>query len=654
MATLEEALQQATASVEAGRPDIAVNVYRAILAKFPQNAEARDGLHSLMGSQGETLDETGIPNQQDIQAVLTLYNSGKLADAEVRANALIAQFPKALILRNILGAALLDQGKHQGAVECFRDALALEPNAAESHNNLGIALQAYGASEDAVASFREAVRLKIDYPDAHNNLGVALNDLGQIESAIASYQDALSYAPDYAEAHNNLGAALSELGDYEQAITFYRQALQHNPNYAEAHNNLGNALQSFKQRDEAIACFRQALEINPNYAEAHNNLGNALLDLGRLEEALQSYERALEAKPDLPETLNNLGNVYRELDRFDQSIECFNKLLSIHPDNAEVLNNLGVAYKDLGDIGKAISSYRQALVLKPNFADAHINLGGALLGEGNLDEAIASYRAADPQTESAKISALLLECYFRKNDKIAFDIQLQLIKSKQETFNFRAAAAAAFAAHQFDTANKYQFCEDPTALVTEFNLFEDGILDESAVASLAQEIHDSGGNERFAPGHISSGYKSVGNIFTKNNARFDKLEQTLRQYIQKFFELHKGDQSHFIQNWPQDFALDGWYIRLLKGGEITAHIHTAWVSGVLYLKVPDKKGGDEGNIEFTLRGYELPVLRDDYPRKMVQTQSGSLALFPSSLPHRVVPFTSDEERICIPFDVIPK
>ena len=598
-----------------------------------------------------TVDEAS--GQADLQHLLTLYNAGKFAAAEQRAKALIERFPGALILRNILGASLLDQGKFADAVDCFRGALEREPKSPEGHNNLGIAQQRLGAFEEAAASYREAVALKPDYADAHNNLGVVLADLGQVDNAIECYQSALMHTPDFAEAHNNLGAAFAEIEKYEFAANAYRQALQNNPNYAEAHNNLGIVLRKQRSWDDALACFRLALEIAPRYAAAYNNLGNALQELGRLDEALESYQTALDVEPSLPQTLNNLGNVYRLLDRFDDSIDIFTKLLEADPDNAETHNNLGVAYKESGEIDEAMRSYRNALDLKPDFVDAQINLGGALLGEEQIDAAIESYRAADPQNLSHKISALILECYYRKGDKTAFDIQLQIIKAKQEGYNFRAGAAAAFVAHQYGTRNAYQFCEDPIANVTTFNLFEEGAIDETVVKALETAVNESGGNERFAPGHISSGFKSVGNLFNKNIGQFDDLNVLIRRYIAKYRDLHQDEGDLFIEGWPKDYALDGWYIRLLKGGEITAHIHSAWLSGILYLKVPDKKGGDEGNIEFTLRGYELPVQRDDYPRKTVDTFSGALVLFPSSLPHRVIPFTSDEERICIPFDAVP-
>jgi hypothetical protein len=38
---------------------------------------------------------------------------------------------------------------------------------------------------------------------------------------------------------------------------------------------------------------------------------------------------------------------------------------------------------------------------------------------------------------------------------------------------------------------------------------------------------------------------------------------------------------------------------------------------------------------------------------VVVQQVGDIVLFPSSLYHRTIPFNSDEERVCIAFDLKP-
>jgi predicted 2-oxoglutarate/Fe(II)-dependent dioxygenase YbiX len=98
----------------------------------------------------------------------------------------------------------------------------------------------------------------------------------------------------------------------------------------------------------------------------------------------------------------------------------------------------------------------------------------------------------------------------------------------------------------------------------------------------------------------------------------------------------------------------GWYNKLVKNGFQTAHIHpSGWLSGVIYLKTINQAGDDEGAIEFGLHGYELPVIDESYPRKVHRPESGDIVLFPSSLFHRTIPFTTDAERCVIAFDLKP-
>ena len=91
-----------------------------------------------------------------------------------------------------------------------------------------------------------------------------------------------------------------------------------------------------------------------------------------------------------------------------------------------------------------------------------------------------------------------------------------------------------------------------------------------------------------------------------------------------------------------------------KGGLLKSHNHTTgWLSGVFYLKMPSTRS-DEGSIEFSLHGEDFTILDPDYPRDLYKVKEGDLILFPSSLFHRTIPFYSDEERLCIAFDLCPE
>ena len=108
----------------------------------------------------------------------------------------------------------------------------------------------------------------------------------------------------------------------------------------------------------------------------------------------------------------------------------------------------------------------------------------------------------------------------------------------------------------------------------------------------------------------------------------------------------------FLLDHFKKFPLTGWFVRLLKGGHQTEHIHpNGWLSGVFYLQVPDFSNQEEGSIELGLWGYDYPILNKSYPKKRYYPKTGDIILFPSSLFHRTIPFHSDEERMSIAFDL---
>ncbi len=93
---------------------------------------------------------------------------------------------------------------------------------------------------------------------------------------------------------------------------------------------------------------------------------------------------------------------------------------------------------------------------------------------------------------------------------------------------------------------------------------------------------------------------------------------------------------------------------MVQNGHQISHIHpTGWVSGVLYLKTVKSPSEDEGAIEFSIQGFDYPIIRDDYPRRIHQPIDGEIVLFPSSLFHRTIPVIKDVERSVIAFDLQP-
>jgi tetratricopeptide (TPR) repeat protein len=339
-----------------------------------------------------------------------MMNTGRYAEVERRAAALLDRYPNLGLVWKMYGAALVLQGKE--ALHALRKANDLLPDDAETHFYLGNALHDHGEIAGAAASHRRALEIKPGLAEAHDGLGLALQDLGQLNEAAASHRRAIEIKPDLVEAHNNLGNALLALNQIDAAVMSYRRALAIRPNYAEAHGNLGNALRDLGQPQEALASYRRMLELRPDSAEAHNNLGNALLSLGHLEDAVASYRRALAIRPESAGALANLGNALRGLGQPQEAAWSCRRALEIEPDFVEAHRYLGNAEFDLGQFDEAAASYGRALALKPDFAEVHTALSVVLRQTGRAAEAEASCRRAlELAPNSAEALAFLGEIH---------------------------------------------------------------------------------------------------------------------------------------------------------------------------------------------------------------------------------------------------
>ena len=91
-----------------------------------------------------------------------------------------------------------------------------------------------------------------------------------------------------------------------------------------------------------------------------------------------------------------------------------------------------------------------------------------------------------------------------------------------------------------------------------------------------------------------------------------------------------------------------------SGGKLSPHMHdNGWIRGRIYINVPPKSNYDSGNLVVCVDDKEYKTEKNNQ-KKSINVITGSLCLFPASLLHYTIPFESNEERIVLAFDLIPK
>jgi tetratricopeptide (TPR) repeat protein len=271
---------------------------------------------------------------------LAHHQAGRVGQAETLYRQLIAREPDNADAIHLLGMLAHGANRHAEAVSRIARAVQLRGDVAPFHNNLGVALQAMGRHYEAGLCYTEALAISPDFVGAHINFGNALQSLGLPQEAVLHYRRALELKPDCAEAHNNLGNLWLAQGDGRAAEACFRAALAIRPAYPEAWLNLGGALKGEERFEEAVICCQEALFLTPNLAEAWSNLAAIEQAQGKFREAEASSRQALRLRADYAETYNNLGNAVREQGRLAEAGASYDQAIRLRPGYVEAHWNL--------------------------------------------------------------------------------------------------------------------------------------------------------------------------------------------------------------------------------------------------------------------------------------------------------------------------
>lgn len=195
------------------------------------------------------------------------------------------------------GLSLQSLGKIESALECFDQALKLDPSDAIALRSKGGVLQSLGKHVDAIKCFDEALRIQPRDNFALTRKGYSLFWTGKPKEALVCFNEALTVNVNDPVAWKAKGRLLAQLGNTLEAKKCFERVIQIDPGDPDAWYNLGRALYISSNYHAALKCFKEALEIDQRHAEAWNFRGACLLELGNVEESIQAFEKALELDP---------------------------------------------------------------------------------------------------------------------------------------------------------------------------------------------------------------------------------------------------------------------------------------------------------------------------------------------------------------------
>jgi len=259
-------------------------------------------------------------------AALTLYRSGRYAEAEAEVQRALALQPTYEDAIRLHGTVLMRQGQVDAGMAAFQKVMALRPNAVTLYSEMGNALYAASRYPEALEALEKAIALS---PGSALNLvraGASAQAMGERQRALEFYERANAIQP-RAETFSNMGTIYYGLGDYAKAARSYEGALLIRPLSAVTHRNLGDAYSHLGRREEARRAYQEAVKhaqaevsVSPSNARAVARLAVYQAKAGDDPAAMKSLRRALELAPGDEQVHQRAGVVHALAGRTDQAL----------------------------------------------------------------------------------------------------------------------------------------------------------------------------------------------------------------------------------------------------------------------------------------------------------------------------------------------
>ncbi|MGZ3377777.1 MAG: putative 2OG-Fe(II) oxygenase [Phenylobacterium sp.] len=445
---------------------------------------------------------------------------------------------------------------------------------------------------------------------------------------------------------------------------------------------------------DALELDRQAIERFGDSPIAWHNLAATLDDLGRAEEAVEACENAFRRGMDAPQTfavyaraLRAMGNHQRADYAYRQSLirapaevsvasEFANHLWMITGDlkiadsaldaafhagapPAPLLIAKATLYEAAGDPERAYSLMEKASDRMADDAFVHMAAVEYALRLNRLDAAEAFQRraeAVEPRSRSVIQYSAIVDLAAGRPDQAYGKLQgaLKDHPNDQSLWGWTAVAARAVGDPLYAQLCDYEDMVGVYDLET-----PDGWPNmEAFLADLAKELREvhvyrqHPTNQSMRHGsqsmHMLSGSSSP-----PIKAFFAAIEKPIREHMAK---LGQGDDPLRRRNTFDYRIVGAWSVRLIPNGFHRDHFHPdGWLSSAFYVETPDAALDSEEHQGWIRFGQPPFFTNPPLPaERHVRPKPGRLVLFPSYMWHGTVPFTTDEVRMTIAFDVVPK
>lgn len=473
-------------------------------------------------------------------------------------------------------------------------------------------------------------------------------------------------------------------GRLEEALAALRAA----PNSAATWPLQADLLKQLGRLDEALALRVAQVKARPTSSVSEHNLAALLGDMGRHAEAEAAVRRAFAKGGDAPEIWLILARALAGQERYDEGEQTYRQAVARRPAYVEALRELAqLIWMRTADAARALAPIREALdrapgdgrlrsllgllmeytgspprevwraLVESGRGDPAIDLGAANAAlsfdrDLALDHALAAMAAAPGHPLVALKLAEIRLARGELDQAAVLLAEIDRPADDQSWLSLKAALERLSGVSRGPSLNDYDAFVQGGAIDT-----PKGWSDLPAylgdLASALRRLHTF----RTHPVGQSLRHGTQTHVDLRSSedpairAFFGAIDGPIKRYLER---LEGGDDPLRRRN-TGDYRIAGcWSVQLAPNGYHAPHVHPeGWLSSACYIELPAAvdAGGREGWIGFGAPPFVCAAPTP--PEHFEKPEPGKLVLFPSYMWHGTVPFTGDETRLTIAFDVVP-
>lgn len=585
---------------------------------------------------------------------LKAHQSGDLNSAQVYYKKFLSVAPREPNALQLLGVVLHAKGDNESALKYMLASLKIKPDQPQVMLNVATCQRQLRQYEAALLTLHQLIKKDSGNFAAFKCKMYVLVEMGNYKQAYNDLNRQITKFPGHYELYNLLGAVASECNDYPKAIRAYIKAIAIRPNSDVTRHNLGLAYRLNSEPEKALKEYLIVLNSGNQSYQLMHNLGNAYADIGHLEQAVTYFQNALKLNYGYLDTHINLNDVLWELGNKKNYLQSFQKAISLFPEEPAFLFHYVRRLFRLSLYDKMKEYLDKGKYRFSEYPEYKYLLAKALLRAGDTDHGLAILRtvANNPQLSTEDhldiCENLIEEGEFAVAEKNVSEIL------RAEPNNIAALAYWGLCLRN-NNDSKESLLNNYDSLVKEYSVIniEKEARFYSELVDALTKLHVS--KEQPIDQTLMNGTQTRGHLFSTDNPVIKELVERVKKSIAEYIEQIQPLEHPWL-NLPdkQKFKFSGsWSVRLKNGGYHSNHFHPMGkLSSVLYIVLPKAISVTTKREGFLKFGEpNLSGQHQFSTQRYVKPEAGKLVLFPSYYWHGTEPFTDDEYRLTVAFDV---